>query len=82
MSVASEDTVYINLGLGDHMVPGMTFEVYSRRDGIPKQDGPDELRRYAGRAWPLLRWKQVLASVSRCRVIQDGESVSTSPKVI
>jgi len=37
-SVASDDVVYINLGMGDHVVPGMTFEVYSRRDGIPKQD--------------------------------------------
>jgi hypothetical protein len=37
-SVASSDVVYINLGSGDHLVPGMTFEVYNRRDGIPKQD--------------------------------------------
>jgi hypothetical protein len=61
-------SVYINLGLGDHLVPGMTFEVYSRRDGIPKQtdlmsseDMPSGLA--------SIEVEEVLASVSRCRVI-------------
>ena len=45
-SVPDDNYVYINLGMGDHVVPGMTFEVYSRRDGIPKQDdmmSPDDM---------------------------------------
>jgi hypothetical protein len=36
MSVASDDIVYINLGRQDHIVPGMTFEVYAKQDGIPR----------------------------------------------
>jgi hypothetical protein len=43
LSVASDDIVYINLGAQDHIVPGMTFEVYSQRDGVPKLgDGMSE----------------------------------------
>jgi len=43
LSVASDDIVYINLGMGDHIVPGMTFEVYDRDEGIPKLgDGMSE----------------------------------------
>jgi hypothetical protein len=34
--VASDDVAYINLGSGDHIVPGMTFEVYDKRDGVPR----------------------------------------------
>lgn len=68
MSVASENTVYINLGLGDHLVPGMTFEVYSRREGIPKQDDL-----MSSEDMPVglasIEVEEVLASVSRCRVI-------------
>lgn len=66
-SVASADVVYINLGLGDHVIPGMTFEVYSRRDGIPKQDdlmSEDNLP--VGIA--SIEVEQVLSGVSECRV--------------
>jgi hypothetical protein len=33
--VAPDSICYIDLGFGDHMVPGLTFEVYDRGDGIP-----------------------------------------------
>jgi hypothetical protein len=43
LSEFADDIVYINLGATDHIVPGMTFEVYSQRDGIPKLgDGMSE----------------------------------------
>jgi len=66
-SVASDEIVYINLGLGDHIVPGMTFEVYSRREGIPKQD---DLMNAENMPVGLasIEIEQVLASVSQCRV--------------
>jgi hypothetical protein len=68
-SVASEDVVYINLGLGDHIVPGMTFEVYSRREGIPKQDDlMDAEDMPVGLA--SIEVEQVLESVSQCRVVK------------
>jgi hypothetical protein len=66
-SVADESIVYINLGLGDHIVPGMTFEVYSRREGIPKQDDLMSAENMpVGEA--SIEVEQVLASVSQCRV--------------
>jgi hypothetical protein len=36
LSVASDDVAYIDLGSGDHIVPGMTFEVYDKNYGVPK----------------------------------------------
>jgi hypothetical protein len=68
-SVASEDIVYINLGAGDHIVPGMTFEVYSHRDGIPKQDDMmAEENLPVGLA--SIEVERVLSGVSECRVIK------------
>jgi hypothetical protein len=68
-SVASDDIVYINLGTGDHIVPGMTFEVYSHRDGVPKQDDlmTDE-NLPVGLA--SIEVERVLSGVSECRVIK------------
>jgi len=34
--VAPDSVCYINLGFGDHVSPGLTFEVYDKFDGIPK----------------------------------------------
>jgi hypothetical protein len=68
-SVATNDIVYIDLGEGDHIVPGMTFEVYSRREGIPKQEdlmSPENMP--AGIA--SIEVQQVLSGVSQCRVIK------------
>jgi hypothetical protein len=68
-SVASPDIVYINLGNGDHIVPGMTFEVYSRREGIPKQDdlmSEDNMPVGIG----SIEVEQVLSGVSQCRVLR------------
>ena len=68
-SIASENIVYINLGMGDHVVPGMTFEVYGRREGVPKQDdlmSDDEMP--AGIA--SIEVEHVFSGVSECRVIK------------
>jgi hypothetical protein len=69
VSVASQDIVYINLGMGDHIVPGMTFEVYSRREGIPKQQDLMEAE-----DMPVglgsIEVQQVLASASECKVVK------------
>jgi len=48
-------------------VPGMTFEVYSRREGIPKQEDLMSAENMPiGEA--SIEVEQVLASVSQCRV--------------
>jgi hypothetical protein len=68
-SIASADVVYINLGAGAHIVPGMTFEVYDQRDGIPKQDdlmSEDSLP--VGVA--SIEVQQVLSNGAQCRVIR------------
>ncbi|HEX4052898.1 MAG TPA: hypothetical protein VHX86_01400 [Tepidisphaeraceae bacterium] len=68
-SVASDDIVYINLGMGDHLVPGLTFEVYDRRDGVPKQDDLlSEENLPVGKG--SIEVEQVYATDSRCRVIK------------
>jgi hypothetical protein len=68
-SVASEDVVYVNLGMGDHIVPGMTFEVYNRREGIPKQDDlMSEENLPIGEA--SIEVERVYASDSQCRVLK------------
>ena len=33
--VSGDDTVYINLGAGEQMVRGLTFEIFSKLEGIP-----------------------------------------------
>jgi hypothetical protein len=33
--IPSQQTVYINLGQGDHVPVGMTFEVYDKNEGVP-----------------------------------------------
>ena len=76
-SVPSDDIVYINLGSGDHVVPGMTFEVYNRREGIPKQDdllAEDDMPVGIG----SIQVEQILSGVSECRVVKTeiGQHIS------
>jgi hypothetical protein len=68
-SVASEDVVYIDLGAGEHVLPGMTFEVYNRHDGIPRLgDGmsPDNMPVGEG----SIEVESVGEYSSQCRVIK------------
>jgi hypothetical protein len=42
--VSADSICYINLGYGDHVVTGLTFEIYGKRDGVPKlADGTSAL---------------------------------------
>jgi hypothetical protein len=68
-SVASEDVVYIDLGQGEHILPGMTFEVYNRHDGVPKLgDGMSSEDMPAGEG--SIEVEQVGAYSSQCRIIK------------
>ncbi len=40
MRLAGDGVVYINLGSGDQVTAGMSFEVYDRLEGIPKAGDP------------------------------------------
>jgi hypothetical protein len=66
-NIASKDIVYINLGRGRQIVPGMTFEVYDKNRGIPKlaeNVAADE--QPAGKA--SVEVVRVLDDASECRV--------------
>jgi hypothetical protein len=69
LQVASDDIVYITLGMGDHIVPGMTFEVYDRDEGIPKLgDGMSSDNMPVGKG--SIEVERVDAASSQCRVIK------------
>ncbi len=77
IQVASDDIVYINLGMGDHIVPGMTFEVYDRDEGIPKLgDGMSEDNMPTGLG--SIEVERVDADSSQCRVVQLQPTKSIS----
>jgi hypothetical protein len=68
-SVASEDVVYIDLGSGEHVLPGMTFVVYNRHDGVPKLgDGMSPENMPAGEG--SIEVESVGAYSSQCRIIK------------
>jgi hypothetical protein len=49
--ISPDSIAYINLGFGDHVSPGLTFEVYDKHDGVPKLgDGTDPLNMPKGKA--------------------------------
>jgi hypothetical protein len=76
LTVASDDIVYINLGLGDHVVSGMTFEVYDKHDGIPPLgDGLSEENMPVGEA--SIEVQHVLGTSSQCRVtkLEPGKRI-------
>lgn len=75
--VAPDSVCYINLGFGDHVSPGLTFEVYDKFDGIPKLgDGTSSLDMPKGKA--SIEIISVGQNSSQCRVLgtKSGASVA------
>lgn len=69
MRVAGADTVYIDLGTGDQVVPGMSFEVYDRTEGVPKSGDPtNDENLPKGKA--SLEILKVTPGSSECRIIR------------
>jgi hypothetical protein len=67
VTIADANTVYINLGQGDQVVPGMTFEVYDKTTPLPKLgDGLNEQDLPTGKA--SLEVLRVLPNGSECHV--------------
>lgn len=69
MRIAADNIVYIDLGSGDQVVPGMSFEVYDRAEGIPKSGDPttdEELPK--GKA--SIEILKVTPGASECRIIR------------
>lgn len=64
---SGKDIVYINLGSGKQIIPGMTFEVYDKAHGIPKMtDAFETGEQLAGIA--SIEVTKVLDDSSECRI--------------
>lgn len=61
-----QNTVYINLGQGDQIVQGMTFEVFDKLKGVPKVAADSQDKLLEGKA--SIEVIRVLPSASECRV--------------
>jgi len=67
--IAPDNICYIDLGFGNHVSPGLTFEVYDRFEGIPKMsDNDQELPK--GKA--SIEIINVGQNSSQCRVIRSS----------
>ncbi len=69
-------TVYINLGSGDQMSQGLTFEVYDQNEGVPKVDNANDDQLPKGKG--SIEVINVGLNSSECRIIitAPGQSIA------
>ncbi len=74
--VAGNGIVFIDRGVGDHITPGLTFEVYDPNEGVPASQDPDQLPVGKGSIEVL----HVGANSSECRVVRQtpGQQIMES----
>ncbi len=70
LSVAQDNIVYINLGSGDHIVPGMTFEVYDKQDGVPGLSSDSMSDQNLPVGLGSIEVRQVDQNASQCRIVK------------
>jgi predicted nucleic acid-binding Zn-ribbon protein len=83
VQIVDAKTLYINLGQGDQIVPGMTFEVYDKSQPLPKLgDGLDDENLPKGKA--SLEVTRVLASGSECHIInvEPGQTIVQGDRLL
>jgi len=68
IQIGKNNVVYINLGMGQQVYKGLTFEVYDRTEGIPRVAGVTEEQLPAGKA--SLEVINVGPGSSECRLIK------------
>lgn len=76
-SLPGNGIAYIDLGSGDHVVPGMTFEVYDRAQGVPPPGDPATIENLpAGKG--SIEVLSVGPTNSECRVVktQLGQNIN------
>ena len=75
--VQANNTVYIDLGGGDQVTPGLTFEVFDKGDGIPQPGDPasDENLPQGKASIEVIR---VNPSTSECRVTRTTPGTALS----
>ena len=80
--LSGADIVYISLGRGSQVVPGLTFEVYDRARGIPKMGDPLEEEQPAGKA--SIEVVRVLDTTSECRVVhkEPGKQIMQGDPIL
>ena len=75
--LAGNNVCYINLGQGDQVVPGLTFEVYDKAEGIPNiSEGTTDDNLPVGEG--SIEITRVGDSSSECRIIQQTPSTVMS----
>lgn len=65
--IAPDSICYIDLGYGDHIVPGLTFEVYDKLDGMPKFQTSSDVDLPKGKG--SIEILNVGQNSSQCRII-------------
>lgn len=69
--VGSSNDVYIDLGAGDRLTPGLTFEIYDKTEGVPKLgDGVSPDNMPVGKA--SIEVTNIGQNSSRCRIIKTN----------
>lgn len=69
LRVPTADRVFIDIGSGDHVSPGLTFEVFDKVDGIPAAGNPaNDQNLPIGKA--SIEVINVLPTGSECRIIR------------
>jgi hypothetical protein len=75
--VSPDNICYINLGFGDHISTGLTFEIYSKNEGVPKLDnGTDTLNMPKGKG--SIEVINVGQNSSQCRIINTTPGTTIS----
>lgn len=70
MRTATDNIVYINLGAGDQVTPGMSFEVFDRLEGIPAPGDPTNNENLPkGKA--SIEIVRVSPGSSECRIVRS-----------
>ena len=73
--IAPDGICYINLGFGDHIVPGLTFEVYDKLDGVPKlETGTSSMDLPKGKA--SIEVISIGQNSTQCRIITQKAGVT------
>lgn len=76
--LAADNTCYIDLGFGDHIVPGITFEVYDKLVGMPKLPNAPTTNIDLPKGKATIEIIEVGQVSSRCRIqsVRPGQQVS------
>jgi len=83
VQVSPDKIVYIDLGYGDHIAPGLTFEVYDGRQPLPKLPNlADDETMPVGKG--SIEVTKVGDGASECRIIatENGQTLTPGDKIL